>query len=577
MEVRNLANPVADETLACVFAHLDSPVDLSAVSRVCRQWRRVDSNTRKHVQIANCYSVAPATLTRRFPRLLSLKLKGKSRAFEFELLPPNWGGYAGPWLAEVARAYAHQFQSLWLRRMVVTDDDLLLLATSCHDSLVSLKLDKCSGFSARGLEYITVRCRLLKVLYLEESSIQEGERSREWLHELAVNNPNIEELNFQYTTGLDDIDVDDLDLIAANCRSLRSLKVAEVDVLDMERVANKCTALVELGTGDCSRVGDPEVPVPIVNFPRTIMALSGFLALNDLGVPAIVGMLANLKKLDLQFSLLSQDGYCQILQHCTSLEVLMARNGLGDAGLITVARTCKNLRRIRIDDSEGESILSPAGIIPLAKSCVRLEYVCMYVHNISNATLVAFGRNSVLKDCRFVLLSALKVIPDLPLDEGVKALLRGCRSLTRFALYVRNGALTDRGMGYIGEYGGRLKWILLGCTGESDLGFTRLAAGCHSLERLEIRDCPFTELGCVTAATAMPNLKFMWVQGREVTEAGGRMLAGARSHWIVEIAPTLQLATAYVSLAEPRIDNPAVITVIQGGNHQINHGKGGAV
>lgn len=165
MEARTISmTAVSDEFLGCVFAHLDNPADRSAVSRVCRQWKRVDSITRKHVQIANCYSIAPAALPRRFPKLVSLKLKGKSRAFEFELLPPNWGGHAGPWVAEVARAYAHTFQSLWLRRMQVTDDDLMLLAKFCGDSLLTLKLDKCSGFSANGLAYITGRCRYCRML-----------------------------------------------------------------------------------------------------------------------------------------------------------------------------------------------------------------------------------------------------------------------------------------------------------------------------------------------------------------------------------------------------------------------------
>ncbi|CAM6095196.1 unnamed protein product [Calypogeia fissa] len=41
MEVRNLVNPVSFETLGCIFAHLDSSMDLSAVSRVCKQWSPV--------------------------------------------------------------------------------------------------------------------------------------------------------------------------------------------------------------------------------------------------------------------------------------------------------------------------------------------------------------------------------------------------------------------------------------------------------------------------------------------------------------------------------------------------------
>lgn len=255
---------------------------------------------------------------------------------------------------------------------------------------------------------------------------------------------------------------------------------------------------------------------------------------------------------------------------------LQATNVLGDAGLITVAETCKNLRRIRIDDRAGEGFLSPAGIIPIAENCVKLEFLVMYVSDMNNATLAAIGRHcSVLRDCRFVLLSALSVIPDLPLDEGVKALLKGSRNLTRFALYVRHGALTDIGMSYIGEFGANLKWILLGCTGESDWGFARLADGCHSLERLEVRDCPITEAGLTAAAVAMQkSLKFIWIQGRDVTESGARLLAMARPYWTVETAPSLQLHIAYSSLAEPRRDCPPGISLLQGGVVQASHSNG---
>jgi coronatine-insensitive protein 1 len=144
--------------LGNIFSYLDNPADRAAVSRVCKLWKEVDSNTRKHVQIANCYSIAPAALSRRFPNLKSLKIKGQPRALEFGLTPGNWGGYAGPWIAEVTRAYASKFESLWLRRMQVTDEDLLLLAQSCPD-LLTLKFEKCSGFSPVGLAYIAAHCR----------------------------------------------------------------------------------------------------------------------------------------------------------------------------------------------------------------------------------------------------------------------------------------------------------------------------------------------------------------------------------------------------------------------------------
>ncbi|BBN03813.1 coronatine-insensitive protein 1 [Marchantia polymorpha subsp. ruderalis] len=569
MEVRGPAgaNRVSDETLGCIFAHLDSPGDRKAVSQVCRQWRRVDANTRKHVSIANCYSVAPAALSRRFPNLQSLKIKGKPRAFEYELLVPNWGGYARPWVAEVARGYAQRLQSLWLRRMHVTDADLTLLAQSCSESLQVLKLHKCSGFSTSGIHDITTYCRSLRVLYLEESAISPSERGGEWLHELALNNTTLEDLNFQYLHEFDDISITDLEGVVENCRSLRSLKVSEIDILDMRGVLSKAHNLREHGTGCCASIGDP-LRAGGVDLPRTIIALSGLYELNEIGLPMVANLLPNLKKLDLKYTLLSAQGHVQILSHCVSLEELEVRNVLGDDGLIMVARTCRQLRRIRVDESDGEGFLSPLGMIPIAQNCTKLEFLVMYVVDINNATLRAFGENCPnMKDCRFVLLSTLGTVDDLPLDQGVRCLLKGCRKLTRFALYVRHGGLTDEGMGYIGEYGGNLKWILLGCAGETDQGLLRLAVGCQSLERLEMRDCPVTEAGLATAAVSMKNsLKYMWVQGYQATDAGGRLLARARPFWNVEICSgSSQLPgqlLAYCTLAGPRTDCPPEVDLL---------------
>ncbi|KAL3698701.1 hypothetical protein R1sor_012777 [Riccia sorocarpa] len=553
-------NRVSDETLGCIFAHLDNPADRSAVSLVCRQWRRVDANTRKSVCIANCYSVSPATLSRRFPNLHSLKVKGKPRATDYQLLIPNWGGYASPWVEEVARSYSQKLQSLWLRRMHVTDADLTLLAHSCAESLHTLKLHKCSGFSSAGIYEIAAHCRGLKVLYLEESAVSPSKRGGGWLHQMALHNTSLQELNFQYLHDFDDVDVADLETLVENCKSLRSLKVNEIDILQMRGLLKKAERLEELGTGLCAAIVDP-LKAGAIELPRTIIGVSGLYMLNELGLPMLGNLLSNLRKLDLKFTLLCTEGHVEVLRHCVSLEELEVRNVIGDEGLITVSKTCKKLRRLRIDDLDGEGFVSPVGLMPIAQNCSKLEVVIVYISDINNATLRAFGENCpALRDFRIVLLLTLTTLEDLPLDEGVKCLLRACRKLTRFALYGRHGCLTDRGMGFIGLYGGRLKWILLGCVGESDVGLLRLADGCQAVERLEMRDCPVTESGLAGAAVRMQtNLRYLWVQGFQATNAGGRVLASARPFWNVEVCSGSTLPgqiLAYCTIAGPRTDCP---------------------
>jgi coronatine-insensitive protein 1 len=122
-------------------------------------WRKVDGNTRKYVTIANMYVVAPTALTKRFNSLDGIKLKGKPRAAEYNLLLPDWGGHAGPWLEEFGAAY-DRLRTLQLRCVEVRDADLHLLSLAPFSATLQvMHLHKCSGFTTRGLLPISRSCR----------------------------------------------------------------------------------------------------------------------------------------------------------------------------------------------------------------------------------------------------------------------------------------------------------------------------------------------------------------------------------------------------------------------------------
>ncbi|KAL0402874.1 UNVERIFIED_CONTAM: Coronatine-insensitive protein 1, partial [Sesamum radiatum] len=147
-----------DTVWECVIPYVQDPRDRGAVSLVCKRWYEIDAITRKHVTIALCYTATPQRLSRRFPQLESLKLKGKPRAAMFNLIDEDWGGYVTPWVEEVIGAFG-RMKALHFRRMIVSDADLELLATSrAGDVLEVLKLDKCSGFTTHGLLHIGQFC-----------------------------------------------------------------------------------------------------------------------------------------------------------------------------------------------------------------------------------------------------------------------------------------------------------------------------------------------------------------------------------------------------------------------------------
>ena len=139
-----------------IFSFLGSHRDRNTVSLVCKTWYRVERFSRRSVFVGNCYAVKPNTLVSRFPRIRSLKLKGKPHFADFNLLPPDWGAYALPWVETIARGCPY-LEELHLKRMVITDECLELLARS-FPNFKSLVLVNCDGFSTDGLAAIARHC-----------------------------------------------------------------------------------------------------------------------------------------------------------------------------------------------------------------------------------------------------------------------------------------------------------------------------------------------------------------------------------------------------------------------------------
>ena len=243
------------------------------------------------------------------------------------------------------------------------------------------------------------------------------------------------------------------------------------------------------------------------------------------------------------------------------------RNVIGDRGLEVLARSCKRLKRLRIErgaDEQGMEdeggVVSQRGLIALSQGCLELEYVAVYVSDITNASLENIGNYlKNLCDFRLVLLDREETITDLPLDNGVRALLRGCDKLRRFALYLRPGGLTDEGLGYIGRYSQNVRWMLLGYVGESDRGLLEFSRGCPSLQKLEMRGCFFSEHALAVAATQLTSLRYLWVQGYRQSASGRDLFAMARPFWNIELIPSREVDTTNQRGEPIQVEHPAHI------------------
>lgn len=155
---------VLENVLENVLCFLTDRRDRNAASLVCKSWYRVEAMTRSEVFIGNCYAVSPQRVTRRFGRVKSVSIKGKPRFADFSLLPPDWGAYFSRWVATMAEAYC-ALEKVYLKRMLVTDDDLVMLSRS-FPSFKELVLVCCEGFGTSGLSVVASQCRSVRLLFL---------------------------------------------------------------------------------------------------------------------------------------------------------------------------------------------------------------------------------------------------------------------------------------------------------------------------------------------------------------------------------------------------------------------------
>jgi coronatine-insensitive protein 1 len=497
----------------------------------------------------------------------------------FNLIPEDWGGFVTPWVEEIAKSFT-SLKAIHFRRMIVKDSDLEIISRSPGLGLEVLKLDKCSDFSTDGLLRVTRNCRNLRTLFLEESTINEIDGN--WLHELALHSTSLETLNF-YMTELVKVRFEDLELIAENCKKLISVKISDCEILNLLGFFRAAEALEEFGGGSFNE--QPEL-YSTVTFPRKLSHL-GLTYMGKNEMPIVFPFALLLKKLDLLYALLDTEDHCLLIQRCPNLESLETRNVIGDRGLEALSRHCKKLTRLRIergaDEQEmedEEGLVSQRGLTALANGCSNLEYLAVYVSDITNASLESIAQNlKNLNDFRLVLLDRQDQITDLPLDDGVRSLLQGCRMLRRFALYLRPGGLTDVGLGYIGQFSQNVRWMLLGYVGSSDEGLLEFSKGCQSLQKLEMRGCCFSDRALANAVLRISTLRYFWVQGYRASLDNRDLYAMVRPFWNIELIPPRgDLAgsyehpahiLAYYSLAGQRTDFPN--TVIPLDPHSITH------
>ncbi|GKC48706.1 leucine-rich repeat, cysteine-containing subtype protein [Tanacetum coccineum] len=94
------------------------------------------------------------------------------------------------------------------------------------------------------------------------------------------------------------------------------------------------------------------------------------------------------------------------------------------------------------------------GLIALEKGCINLESLDVLIEDTSHEALECVGTH--LKNMRYfrICMGNENNIRDLPLDNGIQAMLMACSKLERLCIiHLWHGGLTDVGLEYIGKYG----------------------------------------------------------------------------------------------------------------------------
>ncbi|KAG7537322.1 hypothetical protein ISN44_As13g012230 [Arabidopsis suecica] len=224
-------------------------------NRVLENWR-VEALTRYEVFIGNCYALSPTRLTQRFKRVRSLVLKGKPRFADFNLMPPDWGANFAPWVSTIAKAYPW-LEKVDLKRMFVTDDDLVLLA----DSFLGFK------------ELI-----LLKMLDLIDSEVTDDDV--DWISCFPEDVTCLESLAFDCVEA--PINFKALEGLIGRSPFLKKLRLNRfVSLVELHRLLQGVPQLTSLGTSSFSHDKEPQSEqepnyAAAFRASKSVVCLSGF-------------------------------------------------------------------------------------------------------------------------------------------------------------------------------------------------------------------------------------------------------------------------------------------------------------
>ncbi|GAB4831108.1 hypothetical protein Ancab_005119 [Ancistrocladus abbreviatus] len=561
-----------DEVLERVLSLLAFHKDRSSASLVCKDWYQAERWSRTRVYIGNCYAVTPEIVSRRFPKIRSVTLKGKPRFSDFNLVPEKWGADIHPWLVCFANDYPF-LEELRLKRMSVSDESLEFLAMS-FPNFKRLSLLSCDGFSTDGLAAIATHCKNLVELDVQENGIDD--RSGCWLSCFPENLTSLEALNFAHLNS--EVNFSALERLVARSKSLKVLKVNKnINLEQLQRLLVLAPRLIELGTGSFSQELHPCQYAALesaFNCCRDLNALSGICEANSVYLRVLYPACTSLTFLNLSDATLQSDELAKLLAHCPNLRRLWVLDTVEDKGLEAVGSSCPLLEELRVFpaspfDPDIVHGVTESGFVAVSYGCPRLRYVLYFCRQMTNAAVATIVQNCPgFTHFRLCIMNPAQ--PDYltngPMDEAFGSVVKTCTKLRRLAL---SGLLTDLTFEYIGKYAKNLETLSVAFAGRSDWGMQCVLGGCPKLRRLEIRDCPFGNDALLSGLDKYESMRSLWMSACNVTVNACRLLAREMPRLNVEVIKDeekddSQADKVYVyrSVAGPRKDAPPFVLTL---------------
>jgi transport inhibitor response 1 len=568
----NSSSDFPDEVLERVLSMLKSRKDRSSVSLVCKEWYNAERWSRKNVFIGNCYSVTPEILTRRFPNIRSVTIKGKPRFSDFNLVPANWGADIHPWLVVFAEKYPF-LEELRLKRMFVTDESLEFLAFS-FPNFKALSLLSCDGFSTDGLAAVATYCKNLTELDIQENGIDD--KNGNWLSCFPESFTSLEVLNFANLNN--DVNIDALEKLVGRCKSLKTLKVNKSVTLEqLQRLLVRAPQLCELGTGSfsqeltCQQYSELK---SAFNNCKSLHTLSGLWVASTQYLEVLYPACTNLTFLNFSYAPLDSEDLSKLLVHCPNLRRLWVVDTVEDKGLEAVGTYCPLLEELRVfpADPFDEGVahgVTESGFIAVSEGCRKLHYVLYFCRQMTNAAVATVVQNCPdFTHFRLCIMTPGQpdYLTDEPMDEAFGAVVKNCAKLQRLAV---SGSLTDLTFEYIGRHAKNLETLSVAFAGSSDWGMQCVLYGCPKLRKLEIRDSPFGNAALFSGLGKYESMRSLWMSDCKVTMNGCRFVAQERPRLNVEVIneeggddSRAERVYIYRSVAGPRRDAPPFVLTL---------------